>query len=453
MRRFRFVAPVLVLSLVLTACPAGGGGDDGGDGGAAEPAGSPGGSPGAAGTEGSIEVTSLWGGAEATAFEAVLTAFEEANPGISVDYTSVRADYATVLNNRLAQGDPPDIAIIPGIGFLRSFARDDLLIPLEELGINREDIEGNYAPGILDVGVVNDELVALMVKLNSKSTIWYKPDSFEEGGYAVPESWEDLVALTEQMKTDGRTPWALGAADSWTLTDWFESIYLRQAGEDAYDTLFSAEGNWTDQTVTDAIATMTEILNDENVAGGIDGALATAFVDGIGLVFSEGGEAEMYYEGGFVGGIALGDVNPDLEIGTGIDFFDFPPINGGGEGAITIGGDVMAAFTTDPGVAEFMEYLTTPEAGTVWAEGGTIISPIQGVDSSVYEVVNELAVKEAEQVANASAVRFDGSDLLPAGTDLGAILQSAIQDPEGVAGALEQFQSEVDSAWQEEEGG
>jgi alpha-glucoside transport system substrate-binding protein len=156
-----------------------------------------------------------------------------------------------------------------------------------------------------------------------------------------------------------------------------------------------------------------------------------------------------------VGGIAMGDVNPALadQIGTGIDFFDFPTVDGNGAGAITIGGDVIAAFTDNPGVAEFMAYMATPEAGATWAAGGTIISPLKGVDSSVYEDVNELAVKEAEQVANATAVRFDGSDLLPAGTDLGAVLQAAIQDPSSAGSALEGFQSEVDAAWADSAGG
>jgi alpha-glucoside transport system substrate-binding protein len=398
--------------------------------------------------DGTIEVTSLWGGAEAEAFEAMLAAFEESS-GITVEYTSQRQDYATVLNNRIAQNDAPDIAIIPGIGFLRSFARDDLLIPLSELGIDASSIEDNYASGILDVGTVNGELVALMVKLNSKGTVWYKPATFEENSYEAPATFEDLVALTDQMKTDGLTPWAVGALDSWTLTDWFEMVYLTQAGEEAYDTLFSAEGNWTDQTVLDAAAAMTEIINEDNVAGGIEGALATAFVDGIGQVFAENADAELYYEGGFVGGIATGDVNPDLVPAEDIDFFNFPQSDGL---KITIGGDVIAAFNADTDVAEFMEYMTTAEAGTAWAEGGTIISPIKGVDTSVYESVSPLAVKEADQVTSADVVRFDGSDLLPAGTDLGAVLQTIIQNPDDAQSAFEQFQTEVDAAWAEEEG-
>lgn len=452
-QRFRMLAPLAILAIVLTACPASTTPSESAGGGGGGTSQEPGSSESAA-AGGSIEVTSLWGGAEADAFQAVLDAFTE-KTGIEVTYTSQRQDYATVLNNRLEQGDPPDVAIIPGIGFLRSFARDGLLVPLSDLGIERDAIEGNYPPGLVDIGVVDDELYALVVKLNSKATVWYKPDSFEEQGFDVPADFADLIKITDDYKAAGLTPWAVGALDSWTLTDWFEIIYLHQAGEEAYDTLFSADGNWSDQSVVDAIDTMTKIINDDNVAGGIDGALATGFVDGIGLVFGENASAQMYYEGGFVGGIAMGDVNPGLadQIGTGIDFFDFPTVDGNGAGAITIGGDVIAAFTDNPGVAEFMEYMTTPEAGATWAAGGTIISPLKGVDSSVYEDVNELAVKEAEQVANATAVRFDGSDLLPAGTDLGAVLQAAIQDPSSVGSALQDFQNEVDNAWSDSAGG
>jgi len=433
-RSLRMLAPLATLALILTACPAGGS--------------SPGASGGASGgAGGTITVTSLWGGAEATAFQAVLDAFKT-KTGITVTYSPQRTDYATVLRTQIQGGTPPDVAIIPGIGFLRSFAAAGNLKKLADIGLDRASIEKNYAPGILDVGTVNGDLYAIMVKLNSKSTIWYKPNEFKAASITVPKTWEDFQAVIKKLKDAGKTPLALGAKDSWTLTDWFESIYVRQAGPKAYDKLFSKDGDWTDKSVTDAITTMLSVLNNDNVLGGIDAALGKAFTDGIGDTFKKGAKAEMYYEGGFVGGIALGDVNKDLKIGTDIGFFDFPSING--ENAITIGGDVLAAFTDKPGVKEFMTYMTTPEAGAAWAKGGTIISPILGVDPSVYP--NDLAKQEADQVAKASAVRFDGSDLLPAGADLGAVLQGALQGGD-VKSLLSDFQSTVTGAWQAEAGG
>ncbi len=433
MRKFRFAAPVMSLVLVLGAC------SSGGDGGGDVPDG-----------DGSIVVTSLWGGTEEEAFQAVLDAFTE-ETGIEATYEPNRTDYATVLRTRIQGDNPPDVAIIPGIGTLRSLARDGSLISMADLGINQGDIEDNYAPGILDVGVVDDELYGIMVKLNSKSTIFYSPDRFDEMGLDVDAvaDFADLQTLADDIKAAGGTPFALGAQDSWTLTDWFEVMYLKQHGTEAYDTLFGPDGDWTDSTVTDTISKMQEILTEENIADGVDGSLATLFVAAIAKVFGTSPSAELYYGGGFVGGIATGtDVNPDLagQEGTAIDWFPFPSVDGNGANLVTYGGDVMAALVRDSDVAEFMQYLTTAEAGTVWAEGGTIISPIVAVDTSVYPTV--LIQAEAEQVTTAEAVRFDGSDLLP-GTDLGAVLQSALRGEE-MGPILEEFQTATSTAWEQE---
>jgi len=439
MRKFRLLAPALIAALALGACstastspsPSGSGGGGGGD----VPDG-----------DGSIVVTSLWGGAEETAFQAVLTAFTE-KTGIAATYEANRTDYATVLRTRITGGNPPDVAIIPGIGTLRSLARDGSLISMADLGIAQSSIADNYAPGILDVGVVDGELYGVMVKLNSKATMWYSPDRFTDLGVsAPPATWDDLLSLTSDIKDAGATPWSVAAGDSWNLTDIFEVIYLKLNGPEAYDKLFGPDGDWTDPSVQTAIDKMLELYTADNMDGGVDGALATLFVDGITKVFGTSPSAELFYEGGFVGGIATGaDVNPDLkgQEGTAIDWFDFPTIDGKGAGLVTYGGDVMAALVKDKDVAAFMEYLTTAEAGQVWAAGGTIISPIKAVDTSVYPTI--LIQNEAKQVTTAEAVRFDGSDLLP-GTDLGAVLQSALRG-EDMGPILAEFQTATAAAW------
>ena len=439
MRTFRFATPALIAVLVLAAC---GNGDD--------PGGSGGGGGDVAEGDGSIVVTSLWGGTEEEAFRAVLEAFTE-ETGITAEYEANRTDYATVLRTRIQGDNPPDVAIIPGIGTLRSLARDGSLISIADLGLDQSSFEDNYAPGILDVGVVDDELYGIMVKLNSKSTIWYDPQRFTDLGVEPAEDFEGLVSLTNEIADAGSTPWALGAGDSWTLTDNFEIIYLKMNGTEAYDTLFSPEGDWTDPTVQAAIDKMLELYTEDTVDGGIDGALSTLFVDAISKVFSTSPSAELYCCGGFIGGIATGaDVNPDLAGQEGpdgaINWFPYPSIDGNGEGLVTYGGDVMAALVNDSDVAAFMEYLTTAEAGQVWAEGGTIISPIVDVDTSVYPT--SLIQAEADQVTSAEAVRFDGSDLLP-GTDLGAVLQQALQGAD-MGPVLEEFQTQTAAAWESE---
>jgi len=416
--------------------------------GASAPAASAGGAStepgGSAVTSGTITVTSLWGGAEQENFQKVLDAFK-AKTGITAKYESNRDNYATVLQTKITGGNPPDVAIIPGIGFLRRFAKDGSIKKIADLGIDVNSLQPNYAPGILETGSVDGDLYALVVKYNSKSTFWYRPDKLTAAGAQPPKTWDEFKTVLSTLRDKGDKPLALGAKDSWTLTDWFESIYLRQAGPEAYDKLFSKDGDWSDPSVANAVTAMTDVLNDENVEGGIKAALGRGFVDGIGQAFSAQPKADMYYEGGFVGGIITGQVNKTAKLGTDADWFDFPGFSGDNK-AVTIGGDVIGAFTDKPGVKEFIEFMTTADSGTVWAGTGAIISPIKSVDQSVYP--NDQTKREAAQVAGASAVKYDGSDLLPGGgPDLGAELQKAIQ---GQTVDWASFQSQIQTAWTNE---
>ena len=449
----RFLTLPIAAALIVSAC--GGGGTPapttGGGASVAPPASGAAGSPAAGGsavTSGSITVTSLWGGSEEAAFQSVLADFK-AKTGITATYAAQRTDYATVLQSKITSGSPPDVAIMPGLGFLRQFARSGGIKKVSDLGIDPASLEANYPPGILDTGKVDGELYGIMVKFNSKSTFWFRPDKLKAAGVTTPASWTDLKAALDTLKTKGSaTPLGLGAKDSWTLTDWFEEVYLRQNGADAYKKLFSPDGNWTDPTVTTAINAMLEVLNDKYVVGGIKGALGAAFTDGIAQAFGSTSNADLYYEGGFVGGIATGQTNKDLKIGETIDWFNFPTFGGAGDTAAEIGGDEIAALTTNPGVKEFITYMTTADSGTTWAKTGAIISPVKAVDASAYP--NDLAKKEAAQVAGASAVVYDGSDTLPAGApDMGAMLQDAIQGKD-LAGLLGTYNTGVTAAWADE---
>jgi alpha-glucoside transport system substrate-binding protein len=437
MRKYRILAPAMVAVLTLAACS-----DNG------EPGASGGGAADLEEGDGSILVTSLWGGAEEAAFQEVLAAFEEAS-GITVEYETNRTEYQSVLRTRLQGGNPFDVAIIPGVGFFRQLATEGSLIPLSDLGIELADIEGQFPSGLLEYGNVDDTQYAFMAKLNGKASVFYSPERFEEMGLETVETWDDLVTLTDDIKGDGGTPWSVGAgADSeWTLTDWFEIMYLKEHGVEAYDTLFSSEGVWTDPTVAATIDRMLSLLTDENIAGGVDGALATPFVEAVAQVFGTSPSAELYFGGSFVGGIATGeDVNPELagQEGTAIDWFPFPTIDGNGEGLVTFGGDQIAAMVADTDTAEFLEYMLSQEAGEVWASAGTVIVPNTNVDPSTYPT--EIMQKDAEQINAAEATRFDGADLLPGG-NLGALLQSALRG-EDVAALLEAFQTEVSAAWE-----
>ena len=418
-RKYGLYLAGLVLTLVLAIAAAACGGDDGGT---------------EEGT-GTVSVLSLWGGSEKEAFDKVLAKFT-ADTGIKTNYETAR-DFTTIINTRLAAGNPPMVAIVPRPGIVADLARSGDLITLDELGVDAEAVNENYSEAWTNLTTIDDEVYGIVAKANSKSVIWYDPSRIDA---EPPQTWEELKTLTNEIRESGKKPWAVGAGDGWPLTDWFESIYLYQNGQEKYDQLFSGELEFTDQTVKDALTEMFSILNEENLAGGVEGALATKFVDDIGQVFGENPTAELYYEGGFVGGIATGQVNTSLQPGQNIDFFPFPTMNEDVGQPLLGAGDVAVAFVNNEDVKQLIEFLASSEAGTEWVSTGAIVSPNKAVDLAAYP--NDLVRKEAEQVRDAEVFAFDGSDLLPGalGTEWPTVLQGIMKNPGSADQALAEFQ-------------
>jgi alpha-glucoside transport system substrate-binding protein len=436
MRRLRLAVLVSVLGLLVAAAFAAAG-----SGKSSHPA---------AKSAGSIEVFSLWGGSEQDAFLKVTAAFEQ-QTGIKVNYTAGR-DFITDITARLAAGNPPDIAIVPRPGYLASLVKQNVLKDLGSMGFTPSYMSARYGPAWIGYGTVGGKLYAVPAKANSKSFIWYRPDQFKKYRFKAPKTFAQLLALTKAMKAKGLVPWAIGDGPSqsqWVLTDWFETIYARMFGPAKYQALFTGKLPFTDGSVVAALKTMVQIVNNKYVLNGIKGMLGQSFVGGIGDVFGAKAKAQLYYEGGFVGGIATGQVNTNLKIGSTIDDFPWPTINTKWGSPVTIGGDYAVAFKDSPEIRQFLQYMTSADAGKIWVSTGAIISPNKQVTGSAYP--NSLVRKEGAQLASASTVLFDGSDQMPGafGDTWGFALQKIAQNPStsNINKVLSGFQNQIKSQW------
>jgi alpha-glucoside transport system substrate-binding protein len=398
----------------------------------------------------SIEVFSLWGGSEKDAFTKVTDQFTK-NTGINVTYTSGR-DFTTEISTRLAAGNPPDIAIVPRPGYLSSLAKQGVLKDLTAMGLTKAYLSQHFGPAWIGYGTVGGKIYGVPTKANSKSWIWYRPDQFKKYKLKIPKTFAQLVALTKTLKAKGLVPWAIGDGPSqsqWVLTDWFESIYARMYGPTKYQALFTGKLPFTDSSVVKALQTMVQIVNNNYVLNGIQGMLGQSFVGAIGDVFGTKAKAQLYYEGGFVGGIALSQVNTKLKIGKTIDDFPWPTIVKKWDSPVTIGGDYAVAFKDSPEIRQFLQYVTSGDAGKIWVSTGAVISPNQQVPGSAYP--NALVRKEGAQLASAKTILFDGSDQMPGafGDTWGYALQKVAQKPtvSNIKSVLKRFQSQIASQW------
>ena len=141
MKRLLYLLLALAVALVAASC---GGGDDDGDGGSAK------------GT-GEVTVLSLWGGSEKEAFEKVLAGFT-AETNIKTKYETAR-DFLPVIRTRLAAGNPPMVAIVPRPGIVADLAQDGSLITFEDLGLDSEAINENYAKAWTDLTTIDGEKI------------------------------------------------------------------------------------------------------------------------------------------------------------------------------------------------------------------------------------------------------------------------------------------------------
>jgi alpha-glucoside transport system substrate-binding protein len=361
---------------------------------------------------GTVTVLAVWGGDEQESFMAMLQPLMD-HTGIEVDYTGTR-DINAVLTTRIEGGNPPDIAGLPGPGQMEAFAQEGHLVAVDQF-LDMDRLQDTYDEGFLDQGRFEGQLYGFFLKASVKSLIWYSPTAFEAAGYEIPTTWQALNDLEQQIIDDGATPWCIGlesgAATGWPGTDWIEDIMLRTAGVDTYDQWWQHEIAWTSDPVRNAWETWGTVVNDPDmIYGGQPFVLSTNFGEAPFPMFDDEPGCYLHRQASFITGF-ITDQFPDAQAGTDYDFFPFPPIDEEHGNPLLIAGDLMGMFNDTPQSRAVAQWLVTPEAQTIWAERGAFLAPNREVDPSVYP--NQLTQQIAEMLTQASAVRFDASDLMP----------------------------------------
>jgi alpha-glucoside transport system substrate-binding protein len=394
-----------------------------------------------------LEVAAVWTGPEQANFKKVLAEFEK-RTGAKVTFVPAQDPIINFLGSKIAGGAPPDIAMLPQVGAIKQAVDKGWAKPVgPEV---QEQLTKNYSQGWQDLGKVDGKQYGVYYKAANKSLIWYNAPVFENAGAQEPKTWDELLTTAQTVYDSGVTPFSIGGADGWTLTDWFENVYLSQAGPEKYDQLAKHEIKWTDPSVKDALTTLAEVWGKKDyVAGGASGALQTEFPASVTQTFTGGDQpkAAMVYEGDFV---QVNIAETDAKVGEDAKVFPFPAV--GDTAPVVSGGDAAVILEDSKAAQALATWLASPDAASIQAGLGGYLSPNKNVDPSAYPNAVQQEMAKA-LVAAGDDFRFDMSDQAPQafggtpGKGEWKILQDFLKNPKDIAGTQAKLESEAAKAY------
>ncbi|KUN36542.1 sugar ABC transporter substrate-binding protein [Streptomyces longwoodensis] len=449
-RTVRAAATLLAGALALTLSACGGDDDNDSDSSSSPSAGAQGSGstlnlPKLDGT--SLSVAAVWTGTEQANFKKVLAEFEK-RTGAKVTFVPAQDPIINFLGSKVAGGQPPDVAMLPQPGAIKQAADRGWAKPLGAEA--QAELAKNYSQGWQDIGKVGGKQYGVYYKAANKSLVWYNAKVFENAGASEPKTWKDLLSTAQTVSDSGVTPFSVGGADGWTLTDWFENVYLSQAGPEKYDQLAQHKIKWTDPSVKEALTTLAQVWGKKDwIAGGPTGALQVEFPASVTQTFTGGDQpkAAMVYEGDFVQ-VNIADTKE--KVGTGAKVFPFPAV--GGTAPVVSGGDAAVVLKDSKGAQALATFLASPDAATIQAKLGGYLSPNKNVDNAAYP--NDVQRRIAKSlIESGDDFRFDMSDQAPQafggtpGKGEWKDLQDFLKNPSDVAGTQAKLEADAAKAY------
>ncbi len=395
-----------------------------------------------------VTVFGPWLGPDQENVEAVLAEFA-AQSGNDVRYVGSDSFEQQILVDAEA-GSAANVSVFPQPGLAADMAARGFLTPLPEG--TADWVRENYAAGQswVDLGTYtgpdgSDSLYGFFYKVDLKSLVWYVPENFEDAGYEIPQTMEELKALTEQIVADGATPWCIGlgsgGATGWPATDWVEDMMLRINPPEVYDEWVKNDIPFDDPRVIAAIEEFGWFArNDAFVAGGAGAVASTDFRDSPKGLFSSPPQCYLHRQASFIPAF----FPEGTVVGEDADFFYFPAFADEDLGKPVLGAGTVWAITNDsPGARALIEFLKTPKAHEIWMARKGFLTPHKGVNPDVFS--DPTLRKMNEILLNATTFRFDGSDLMPGAVGAGSFWTGMVDYAGGKS--AQEVAAQIQASW------
>ena len=406
-----------------------------------------------------VSFQTQWIGGEGEGFAAAIADFS-AVTGIAVQIDSIGSSHETVLKTRIEGGSPPDMAVLAQpTGVLAYAAKGQVQDVATFMDSTKLNAEFPSTIGLISEGA---HIWGIPTKADVKSMVWYPIKAFAAKGYEVPATWDDLVALADQIVADGSHPFCASAggpgdATGWQLTDWVEEVLLKSEDPQVTNDWISHKIPFTDPRIKAAFDKVGSLLfKDGYVDGGGTAIVNNPMTEVMDPMFNEDTAAPgcwmqkipVWYGPDFFPDKRLNGGDSKYVIGEDIGIFPFPTISDEFKGAEGSADTIMVLVDTAdrPEVRAFAEFLATPEGLKNWIVGKGVLSPNITTPPEWY--ANNYKLKVANDIAsNATAIGFDASDLMPPSVGAGSFWTNIVDWANNNGSNTDTVLQAIDASW------
>lgn len=328
-------------------------------------------------------------------WEATVAAFEEANPGVTIEVQSIQnEDMDGKLQTALNSGDAPDIFMARGGGKLADVVEAGQIMDLTDTidEATKENVGAGFDAFTID-GKVYGMPTAIL-----PGGLFYSQDLFEEAGITeTPTTIDELNDAVSALKDADISPVALGGKDAWPAAHWYYFFALRACSQETLDAA-AASRSFDDECWLTAGENLQAFAETEPFQKGFLTATAQQGAgSSAGLIANH--KAAMELMGAWDPGVIAG-LTPDEKPLPDLGWFPFPDTGSGeGDPAAFMGGvDGYSCFVeAPPECADFLNFFMQKEHQEAYAEAFVTLpasKEAQGVVTdpalkSVLEAYNE----------------------------------------------------------------
>lgn len=322
-----------------------------------------------------IEFVNWIGSEEATVddLEAMLAAFEEANPDIRV--INVPLPFPESGNQLLVRslgGNPPDISMTH-TAWVGPLIEAGVLMDLSEILLNQED----YYEYALQSGLVDGRL-NYVTWAPSPTIVYYNTSLLAEAGYdAPPETWAEMMEMSEAVAAlnDSTFGFAMETASAPNAGFYFLGNVMSYYGAE----LFDEEGNvvFNSPETVEAYEFAKYIFDNQLSPTG--NALRNTRE-----IFAQGNAA--FYRDGEYGVGIIEALNPDMQFGEDFGVILLPSDEAGVPTPTFFIEHQLAVYegTEHPEeVARLIDFLTGPEGIAIYNEYGGFKLPVRETTAAI----------------------------------------------------------------------